>query len=241
MRSTENVQALLFDVFGTVVDWRSSCIRQLSAFGHGRGIADVDWEAFADRWRGLYQPSMEECRAGRRVFTLLDDLHRESLIKLLGEAGVSNLTADETEYLVSIWHRLTPWPDVVDGLKRLKKRYIIATLSNGNIGLMTRLAKYGGLPWDAILGAEIARAYKPQSEAYQQTAAALLLEPSQCMMVAAHNDDLRAAAGEGYRTAFVVRPQEFGSNQLQDRAADEAWDVTSDSFHGLADAMGCPL
>lgn len=236
--SKEKVKALVFDVFGTVVDWRASLIRELISFGHGRGI-ERDWARFADDWRGHYQPSMEEVRSGRRPWTILDDLHRESLLKLLDQAGVRDLAAHEIEHLTTIWHRLEPWPDVVEGLHRLKRRYIIGTLSNGNIGLLTRLAKTVGLPFDVILGAEPARAYKPLAEAYQRTAAFLNLPTDEMMLVAAHNSDLAAAAATGYRTAFVVRPAEYGPHQQKDFKAEQAWDVVTDGFTGLADAMGC--
>jgi 2-haloacid dehalogenase len=237
--SKDNVKALVFDVFGTVVDWRGSLIRELTAFGRGRGI-EVDWVKFADAWRGLYQPSMEEVRAGRRPWAILDDLHRESLLKLLEQNGVRGLAPHEVEHLNTIWHRLAPWPDVIEGLLRLKRRYIIGTLSNGNVGLLTRLAKSGGLPWDVILGAETARAYKPQPEAYARTAMYLNLKPAELMLVAAHNDDLAAASAVGLRTGFVVRPQEYGPGQQKDFKAERPWDVITDSFIGLADAMGCP-
>lgn len=240
MSAKDEVKAILFDVFGTVVDWRTSCIRELTAFGRGRGIENVDWTAFTDDWRGLYQPAMDEVRSGRRPFTILDDLHRESLMKLVQKYGLPQLAPHEVEQLVTIWHRLTPWPDVVEGLYRLKRRYIIGTLSNGNVGLMTRLAKHGGLPWDVILGAEVARAYKPQREAYERSAAALNLSPSQCMLGAAHNGDLAAASETGFRTAFIVRPTEYGPHQFKDKAAEKSWDVITDSFQGLADALGCP-
>lgn len=234
----DQVKALVFDVFGTVVDWRGSVVRELGAFGNGRGIT-ADWTKFADEWRGLYQPSMEEVRMGRRPWAILDDLHRESLLKLLERHNIRGLARHEIEHLNTIWHRLDPWPDVVEGLLRLKRRYIIGTLSNGNTGLLTRMAKRAGLPWDVILGAETARAYKPMPEAYQRNAQLLNLEPHEMMLVAAHNDDLRAAAKTGYRTAFVVRRYEHGQDQQKDTAATEAWDVISDSFIGVADAMGC--
>lgn len=234
----DQVKALVFDVFGTVVDWRGSVIRELSAFGNGRGIS-ADWTRFADEWRGLYQPSMEEVRMGRRPWAILDDLHLESLLKLLERHNVRGLARHEVEHLNTIWHRLDPWPDVVEGLLRLKRRYVIGTLSNGNTGLLVRMAKRAGLPWDVILGAESARAYKPMPEAYQRNAQLLNLEPHEMMLVAAHNDDLRAAAKTGYRTAFVVRRYEYGPDQQKDTAATESWDVISDSFIGVADAMGC--
>lgn len=239
MSPKDNVKAVLFDVFGTVVDWRSSLIRELAAFGRARGI-EADWTQFADDWRALYQPSMEEVRSGRRPWTILDALHRESLMKLLERNQITGLGGHELEHLNTIWHRLTPWPDAIEGLLRLKRRYIIGTLSNGNTGLLTRMAKNVGLPWDVILGAESARAYKPLPEAYRRNAEVLNLTPPEVMLVAAHNDDLAAAAGVGYRTAFVVRPQEYGPQLAKDRKADRAWDIVTDGFNGVADAMGCP-
>jgi 2-haloacid dehalogenase len=235
----DQVQALLFDVFGTVVDWRSSIINELSTWGAKRGLT-LDWAGFTDNWRALYQPSMEEVRSGRRPWTILDVLHRESLEKLLVQYRVSGLTEAEREHINGVWHRLSPWPDVIEGLRRLKTRYIIGTLSNGNVALLTRMAKYAGLPWDVILGAETARAYKPLPAAYTRNAELLGLRPSEAMLVAAHNDDLSAAAAQGLRTAFVARPVEYGPHQRKDFRADRAWDVVTDSFTGLADAMGCP-
>lgn len=239
MAAKDQVKALLFDVFGTVVDWRSGCIRELTAFGTARGI-QADWVAIADEWRGLYQPAMEEVRAGRRAWTILDVLHRESLEKLIEKHKLGKLAPHEIEHLTTIWHRLDPWPDVIDGLLRLKRRYIIGTLSNGNVGLLTRMAKRAGLPWDVILGGETARAYKPMGECYQRNAALLNFAPQEVMLVAAHNDDLAAAAKVGYRTAFVVRPYEYGGRESKNLKASEAWDVITDSFPGVADAMGCP-
>ncbi|HRD76869.1 MAG TPA: haloacid dehalogenase type II [Hyphomicrobiaceae bacterium] len=239
MREKDQVKAILFDVFGTVVDWRGGVIRELTAFGNGRGLKQ-DWAQFADDWRGLYQPSMEEVRAGRRPWVILDTLHRESLVKLLERHGIRGLSANDIEHLTTIWHRLDPWPDVIAGLSRLRKRYIIGTLSNGNIGLLTRMAKRAGLPWDVVLCAEIARAYKPMAECYVRNAEALNLRPEEVMLAAAHNGDLAAAAKAGLRTGFIVRPTEYGPNQRLDLKAEQAWDVVTDSFLGLADAMGCP-
>src|SRR5678816_3660758 len=203
------INALTFAVFGTVAAWRSSIIREGDAFGKSRGLS-LDWEQFADAWRGLYQPAMEEVRSGRRPWARLDDLHRESLVRLLHDFGVSGLSPAEIDDLNHAWHRLDPWPDAVAGLTRLKRRYVLATLSNGNIALMVNMAKRAGLPWDTILGAEVARAYKPQPEAYLTTAALLGLAPDECLMVAAHNGDLAAASAQGFRTAFVPRPAEHG-------------------------------
>jgi 2-haloacid dehalogenase len=234
----DNVRAIVFDVFGTVVDWRGSVIRELASFGNARGI-DHPWDKFADEWRGLYQPSMEEVRTGRRPFAILDDLHRESLLKLLDRHGIKGLAPHEIEHLVTIWHRLRAWPDMAAGLARLGTRVITGTLSNGNVGLLTRLSKHNALPFDVILGAEAAQAYKPQPEAYLRTAKLLNLAPEQMMLAAAHNDDLAAAAKVGYRTGFILRPDEHGPHKVKDLKAEQAWDVIADSCHGLADAMGC--
>lgn len=238
MTAKNDVNALLFDVFGTVVDWRTSIIDDLSQFGAERGL-EVDWAAFTDDWRGLYQPAMEEVRSGRRAWTVLDVLHRESLDKLLAKHAISGLGDADRDHINKVWHRLKPWPDVVEGLERLKKRYIIGTLSNGNVGLLTRMAKYAGLPWDVVLGAETAHAYKPLPQAYLANAELINLKPGQVMLVAAHNGDLAAAAKAGLRTAFVTRPSEYGPHQKLDLKADGDWDVVVDSFVGLAKAMGC--
>jgi 2-haloacid dehalogenase len=234
---TPQPQALLFDVFGTVVDWRSSLIDDLGRFGAEKGIT-ADWAAFADDWRGLYQPAMDEVRSGRRPWTILDVLHRESLEKLLVKYGMTGLAEADRDHMNRVWHRLRPWPDSVPGLQRLKARFIIGPLSNGNVGLLTRMAKHAGLPWDVILGAETARAYKPLPQAYLASAALLNLEPGQLMLVAAHNGDLAAAAAVGLRTGFVARPTEHGPNQKRDFEAERPWDVVAPSFTALADALG---
>ena len=238
MTARPNVQALLFDVFGTVVDWRTSIIDDLSAFGAQRGLS-LDWATFADDWRALYQPAMEEVRSHRRAWTILDVLHRESLDKLCAKYGIADLSEADKDHINKVWHRLRPWPDAVEGLTRLKSRYIIGTLSNGNVGLLTRMAKFARLPWDVVLGAETARAYKPQPQAYLASAELLNLRPEQVMLVAAHNGDLAAAASVGLRTAFVPRPNEWGARQKVDLKAEREWDVSADSFVSLAKAMGC--
>ena len=238
MAAKSDVQALLFDVFGTVVDWRSSIIDELTRFGAEKRLR-ADWAAFTDDWRGLYQPAMDEVRTGRRPWTILDVLHRESLDKLLVKHGVSGLSEADKDHINRVWHRLKPWPDTVEGLTRLKSRFIIGTLSNGNVGLLTRMAKNAGLPWDVVLGAETARAYKPLPQAYLASAELLNLAPGQVMLVAAHNGDLAAAAKVGLATAFVARPTEYGPHQSRDFKADRDWDVVTDSFTALAKAMGC--
>ena len=233
--------ALTFDVFGTVVDWRTSVAREGRAFGKRHGI-ETDWVRFADEWRGLYQPSMSRVRDGERPWAKLDDLHRESLCELLGRLGVvlgeGGLDDDAIDDFNRAWHRLDPWPDVVEGLTRLKRRYVLATLSNGNVALIVNMAKRAGLAWDAVLGAEVARCYKPQPDAYFKTAELLGLAPRECMMVAAHNDDLRAARALGFRTAFVRRALEYGPNQTGDLRAEDDFDVVAESFIDLADALG---
>ncbi|HXA97726.1 MAG TPA: haloacid dehalogenase type II [Candidatus Dormibacteraeota bacterium] len=234
-----SVRALTFDVFGTVVDWRTSVIREGEAFGKAHRVS-ADWAKFADAWRGLYQPAMDEVRSGRRPWVKLDDLHRESLVRLLGDFGITGLSPADVDHFNHAWHHLDPWPDVVVGLTRLRRRFVLATLSNGNIALMVNMAKRGGLPWDAILGAEVARAYKPMPEAYQRTADALGLRPEQCLMVAAHPSDLAAAARSGLRTAYVPRPLEFGPGRgPSEPAPGQPFDVVASDFIELAEKLGC--
>ena len=236
--SVEGVKALCFDVFGTVVDWRESIAREAARALRPRGVS-LDWHAFADAWRARYRPALEEVTSGRRPFAKLDVLHRENLLAVLEAYAIDGLSEAEIDHLNRAWHRLDPWPDVIEGLGRLKRKYILATLSNGNVALMVNMAKRAGLPWDVILGAEIARAYKRSPEAYLRSIALLDLEPRACMMVAAHNDDLAAAAGCGLRTAFVARPTEHGPNQRTNLGAEHAFDVTAESFIDLAERLGC--
>ncbi len=236
---TTAIKALVFDIFGTVVDWRSSCIAELSAFGVAKGIS-ADWATLTDEWRALYQPSMEAVRSGKRAWTILDVLHRESLEVLLAQHRITGLSDADKDHLTKIWHRLKPWPDVVAGLTRLKARFIIGTLSNGNVGLLARMAKNAGLPWDIVLGAETAQAYKPQPQAYRRTCELLNLLPHEVMLVAAHNGDLAAAAAEGMATGFVARPTEYGPRQKVDFKAEQAWTIVADDFGDLAKQLGCP-
>jgi 2-haloacid dehalogenase len=232
-----NVKALTFDVFGTVVDWRSSIIREGEALGRRKDIK-VDWAKFADAWRAGYEPAMARVRDGELPWTKLDDLHRANLDQLLDECGIGGLSEDEIDHLNRGWHRLDAWPDTVEGLNRLRRKYILATLSNGNVALLVNMAKRAGLPWDAILGPEVARHYKPQPEAYLSTADYLGLQPGQCMMVAAHNYDLVAASRLGFLTAFVARPTEYGPNQTKDLKAEYEFDIVAESFVDLADKLG---
>jgi 2-haloacid dehalogenase len=237
---TQAIRALTFDVFGTVVDWRSSIIREGEALGRRRGLT-VDWAAFADAWRGLYQPNLSKVRNGEMPWTKLDDLHRMALDRLLVDFKITGLAEDEIDHLNRAWHRLDPWPDTVPGLTRLRTRFILATLSNGNVALIVNMAKRAGLPWDAVLGAEVARHYKPQREAYLTTVALLGLRPEQCLMVAAHNRDLAKASEAGLRTAFVPRPDEHGVGRAkaQDITPAREWDVIARDFEDLADKLGC--
>lgn len=235
---TDGIQALTFDVFGTVVDWRSSVTREGAALGAALGI-ERDWAQFADDWRALYQPAMSQVRDGERPWTTLDALHRMNLDQLLERYEIAGLSEAEVEQLNRAWWRLDPWPEAVAGLQRLRTKYLLATLSNGNVALMVHLARWGGLPWDAILGAEFSQSYKPQPQTYLRTAEALGLLPEQCLMVAAHNNDLHAARRTGLCTAFVHRRTEHGPNQTTDLAPDSDWDVVAEDFVDLAAQLGC--
>ncbi len=230
--------ALLFDVFGTVADWRSSLIRDLSAWGRERG-RDADWPGLADAWRAAYAPSMDRVRRGEQAWTNLDALHRASLEQLAPRFGLGGLDEDALDWLTRAWHRLQPWPDSVPGLARLKRRFIVGTLSNGNVALLTNMAKRAGLPWDVVLSAELFRHYKPDPEVYLGAAALLGLAPAEVMLCAAHNSDLAAARSLGLGTAFIARPTEHGPNQARDGAAEQAWDFMTDSVLTLADRLGC--
>jgi 2-haloacid dehalogenase len=230
------VKALVFDTFGTVVDYRTTIISEGEALGRAKGLA-VDWAKFADAWRGAYAPAMDRVRKGELPWTKLDALHRMMLDKVLADFGVKGLSEADIDNLNRVWHRLKPWPDAVSGLTRLKKKFIIAPLSNGNVSLMTDMAKHAGLPWDLILGAELARHYKPDKEVYLTGAELLSLAPRDMMMVAAHQNDLRAAHALGFRTAFVPRPQE-GPNGERNFTPDPVFDVVAPDFNALASAMG---
>ena len=237
----QGVKFLGFDVFGTVVDWRNSVARELRPFLQLCGLRDVDPAAFADEWRGMYQPSMDPIRRGERVWVRLSVLHRENLETVLRRHGVDPARIPEPElaHVTRAWERLDPWPDSVPGLTRLKTRFAIGTVSNGNISLMMWLAKHGGLPWDVIAGAEATKSYKPQPETYLGTAELLGLRPDECALVAAHNDDLRAARACGLKTAFIPRPTEHGPTQTKDLRAEEDWNVVADDLVDLAKRLGC--
>jgi 2-haloacid dehalogenase len=232
-----SVKALVFDTFGTVVDWRTSVTQEVEQLAKKKGF-NVDAAKFADAWRAGYGPSMNRVRTGELPWTRLDTLHRMILDKILVDFGITGLSEGEIDALNHAWHRLRPWPDSVSGLTRLKKRFIIAPLSNGNIALMTNLAKHAGLPWDCILGAELARHYKPDREVYQSAADFLDLKVDQVMMVAAHLGDLRAAKGVGLKTAFVPRPLELGPEGKPDLKPDSTVDLPAADFNDLARQLG---
>jgi len=234
------VRALVFDVFGTVVNWRDAVAREAAPFLARHDQAGADPAAFADAWRRRYGPAMEQVRSGKRPFARLDVLHRENLEAILPEFGVdpASIPAEEMDELNLAWHRLDPWPDSVAGLVRLKAGYIVAPLSNGNIILMLDMAKRAGLPWDAILGAEVTQAYKPMPEAYLRALEVLAMRPDEVCLVAAHNDDLAAARRCGLRTAFVPRPLEHGPGQSTDLRAQQEWDIVADDFEQLASRLG---
>jgi 2-haloacid dehalogenase len=230
-------KALVFDVFGTVVDWRTSVSAEVQALAARKGFT-VDGAKFADAWRAGYGPSMNRVRSGELPWTRLDALHRMTLDRILGEFAITGLSEPEKDALNRAWHRLRPWPDSVTGLTRLKKKFIIAPLSNGNIALMTDMAKHAGLPWDCILGAELVRHYKPDREVYQSAADFLDLPPGDVMMVAAHLGDLRAAKTVGLKTAFVPRPLEYGPAGKPDLKGDASVDLSATDFNDLASRLG---
>lgn len=232
-----DVKAVLFDVFGTVVDWRSSLIEDLQELGRSRRIT-ADWAALVDAWRGAYRPSMDRVRKGEQPWTALDDLHRASLTELVARFGIVGLTDDDLDHITEFWHRLQPWRDSVAGLARLKRRFIVGSLSNGNVALQVELAKSADLPWDMIFAADMFGHYKPDPETYLGACSLLRLPPKRVMLAAAHNDDLRAAQSLDLRTAFIPRPTEYGPHQQRDIKPDGNWDVIAASIVQLAERMG---
>lgn len=232
------VKALVFDVFGTVVDWRSSITREVSAVANRLGV-EGDWEAFADKWRAGYTEGTKAVRLGEREWLTADEMHRERLDLLVEEYGLVGLNEEETDHLNRAWHRLDPWPDSVEGLTLLKSKFTIGTLSNGNIGLLVNMAKYGGLPWDVVLAGELAGTYKPDPKVYLKAVELLGLEPHELMMTAAHVHDLHGAAKVGLSTGFVARPTEYGnSGRKVDLEADESINVAGTDFIELARKLG---
>jgi 2-haloacid dehalogenase len=235
--SDKHPVAIVFDTFGTVVDWRGSLIADLTAFGQQKGIA-ADWPALVDAWRAAYHPSMDRVRKGEVPWTKLDNLHRESLDTLVAKFAIKGLTEQDLVHINLGWHRLNGWPDSVPGLKRLKTRFVIGPLSNGNVSLLTYMAKHAGLPWDMVFGSDLFGHFKPDPEAYLGVAKLMDLAPDQVMLAAAHNNDLASARKCGLMTAFFPRPGEYGPNQKRDYAADQEWDFVAKDIEDLATQLG---
>lgn len=234
MSSIATPRVLAFDIFGTVVDWHGSIAREVDAMGLG-----VDGGEFALAWRAGYQPAMQRVRSGELGWTRIDELHRMILDEVLSHFGIMSLDEAQKRHLNRAWHRLDPWPDSVEGVTRLKSRFIVTTLSNGNIGLLTDMAKRAGLPWDCVLSAEVFRAYKPDRAAYLGVASTFDLDPSEVMLVAAHHDDLAGARACGLLTAYIERPLEFGAAKPKDVSPRPENTLHCRSMADLAQKMGC--
>ena len=232
------VKALVFDVFGTVVDWHGSVAREVHALAKTKGLR-VNAVKFAKAWRAGYRPAMDRVLRGETPFAKIDVIHRAILEDVLGQFKVTTLSEAEKAHLNLVWHRLKPWPDTVRGLKRLKSKFVIATLSNGNTSLLVNMAKHGGLPWDCVFSSDTFKLFKPDPGMYLGAADALSLKPEEVMMVAAHKADLRAAAKCGLTTAFVKRPLEHGRGGAPDLASEPDFTVNAESFLDLADQLGC--
>lgn len=234
------VEALIFDVFGTVVNWRDSIIREVSQAAADHGMHEADWGRFADEWRAWYGKSTRELSRGDGPWRLVDDIHREKLDVLLAEYGLADVMSEDAKvHLNRAWHRLDGWPDSPSGLRRLKSKFIIATASNGNLALLVNMAKHADLPWDAVMSPDVYGAYKPSPKVYQNASKLLGLNTNQVMMVAAHTGDLEASAKEGLATAFVHRPMEHGPDKPVEMPNTSAFDITATDFNDLADQLGC--
>ena len=235
---TDLVKAILFDTFGTIVDWRGSIARAGETLGREKSLEGIDWDAFARAWRAGYVPGMARILSGERPWTTLDVIHRERLDAILADFNIEDAFNEaERADFNRIWHRLDPWPDSVPGLVRIKQDYLISPLSNGSLVLLSTMAKRAGIPWDFVLSSSTFRAYKPADAVYRGAIEILDLQPHQVMMVAAHNDDLAAARSHGMRTAYINRPYEYGADQVADFEATEDWDVVTDTITGFADAL----
>ena len=233
----QEIKLLAFDVFGTVVDWRSSVIAECEQLGSAKGL-NIDWTAFAEAWRSIYRPYMDRVQSGELPWTKLDDLHRRMLDETLLKFQITSLSADEKEHLNRVWHRLNAWPDSVPGLRRLKARFVITTLSNGNISLLTNMAKHAGLPWDCVLSAENVQRYKPDPAVYRLAPQLFDIAPEQAMLVAAHEHDLQSAQKYGMRTAYVHRPMEHGPGKAAAIPPKDRYDIVAKDFLDLADQLG---
>jgi 2-haloacid dehalogenase len=237
MVDLQNVRALAFDVFGTVVDYRSTIVREGEELSRAKGL-NVDWAGFASEWRARYQPALSRIVRGEESWVKLDVVHRRALDEVLTLFGINTLSEDEKVQLNRVWHRLQPWPDALAGLNRLRSRFTLATLSNGNVSLLVEMAKHSSLPWDLILSAELARAYKPDPQVYQMATDLLDLAPQEIMLVAAHPYDLQAAYALGWRTAFVSRSGETDANQPPDPTLLASFDINASDFEDLARQLG---
>ncbi|MEM7684679.1 MAG: haloacid dehalogenase type II [Paracoccaceae bacterium] len=236
----DQVKALLFDTFGTVVDWRGSVARQVARLAEMKGIEGLDTEAFARAWRAGYHPGMAPVIAGERPWTPIDVIHRERLDVILEDFGIAaHFDEAERADLNLAWHRLDPWPDSVPGLRRLARNYIVGPLSNGSTPLLINMAKRAGIPWDVIMSSDATRGYKPDPKTYLGACEMLGMTPPEVMMCAAHNNDLEAAASHGMRTAYINRPTEYGEDQSRDTHATGDWDIVTDHIEGIADVLGC--
>jgi 2-haloacid dehalogenase len=235
--SASAVEVLLFDVFGTVVDWRTSLRQWFQRFGREQNL-EADWAGLVDDWRGAYEPAMARVRRGERPYVTLDVLHRESFDELLPRCGLERALESDRRQMARAWRWLDPWPDTIAGLSRLKRKYVIGTLSNGGLGLLVDMAKHATLPWDAVLSADLFQHYKPDAPVYLGAAELLARPTSALMLVAAHNYDLAAARSHGYRTAFVARPTEYGPRQKKDFGPEDAWDFAVNSLEELAEKLG---
>jgi len=234
-----NTRALCFDIFGTVVDPRTNIVHEARELGAAKGL-NINWDEFVNAWDALYLPMIEQISmVDQAPWISMDVLLRRNLIQVLQAFNITQFTEAEITHLNQSWHRLDPWPDCVPGITRLKQKYILATLSNGSMAQMISIAKRAGLPWDVILGAEPTRAYKPHPEAYLRTATMLGLMPEQCMLVACHPSDLRAARAQGYQTAYIARSFESGSHKHHEIITEKDFDFVTDSMENLADLLGC--
>ena len=233
-----DLKVCIFDVFGTVVDWRGSLIEDLPKLGKKHGL-DTDWTSFADDWRGLYQPQMARVRKGELPWTRIDDLHREAFEMLLKKRGLKHPGEAGAWEFTHLWHKLRPWPDSIEGIGMMKKKYVVATLSNGNVALLINMAKHSGIPWDHCFSGETFRHYKPDPESYLTAAELLSIKPGELMLAAAHAGDLNAARKNGLRTGFIYRPDEWGKGGKADKAKAGDFDVVSTSIIDLAAQLGC--
>ncbi|KQX51328.1 MULTISPECIES: haloacid dehalogenase type II [unclassified Ensifer] len=234
----QEIKAIVFDTFGTVVDWRGSIINDLGVWGEQQGL-DVDWAELVDRWRDRYNPQKARVRSGELPWTNLDELHLEALKAVFEEMGLPLLDEPRMLHINKVWHRLAGWSDASSGLHRLKRKFIIGPLSNANVAILVNMAKHADLPWDNIFSCELFRHYKPDPETYLGVCKMLYLEPKAVMMCAAHNYDLAAARDQGLKTAFIYRPTEYGPGQTTDLRAEQNWDYVASDLNDLAVQLGC--